>query len=270
MKPDTFTITTFWLDWLLVPVMLAGAWLTARWALADSRQASKLEAEGKSFISAWAFSIPLLIAAAAWIIAGLGTLIREDYWEMRMIFAAFVLWTLCCIFGAGLVFLGILRKSSWFGAGGILSLLGLALMSLLMFLPGLVDHSSPTNVNLIGHIWFVLLAVSVGLLLGGVILGFPYKFPRFPLGLGAFFLVGWGLSEIAFRQASFPWLVRIWKLHLGLEYLDAFPMSAGWQIVGAVKVLAGIGAALMLIPVIRHQQASEKGVLQRKSNNGIS
>jgi len=46
MRPDTFTITTFWLDWLLMPIMLAGAWLTTRWALADSRQASDLEVGG--------------------------------------------------------------------------------------------------------------------------------------------------------------------------------------------------------------------------------
>ena len=115
MRPDTFTVTTFWLDWLLVRVMLAGAWLTARWALADSMPASNLQAEGESSTPAWAFSIPLLIAAAAWVIAGLGTLIREDYWEMRVIFGAFVLWTLCCILGAGLLLLGFLRKGrgSW-------------------------------------------------------------------------------------------------------------------------------------------------------------
>jgi hypothetical protein len=246
MRPDTFTITTFWLDWLLVPVLLVGAWLTARWALADSSRASKLEAEGESRIPAWAFSIPLLIAAAAWVIAGMGTLIREDYWEMRVIFGAFVLWTLCCSLGAGLLFLGFLRQGRGFGIAGILNLIGLALMSLLMVLPGLIDHSSPANVTLVGHVWFLLLAVCVGLLMGGMLLGFPYKFPRFPLGLGVLFLVGWGLSEIAFSQASFPWLVRIWKPHLGLEYIDGFPVSAGWQILGAVKVLAGIGAVLIL------------------------
>jgi len=260
MRPDTFTITTFWLDWLLVPVMLVAAWLTARWALTDSRQASKLEAERESFIPTWAFSIPLLIAAAAWVIAGLGTLIREDYWEMRVIFGAFVLWTLCCMLGAGLLFLGFLRKGRGFGTAGILNLIGLASMSLLMVLPGLIDHSSPANVTLVGHVWFLLLAVCVGLLMGGVILGFPYKFPRFPLGLGVFFLVGWGLSEIAFSQASFPWLVRIWKLHLGLEYIDAFPVSAAWQIVGAVKVLAGIGAVLILAIASRRRGARESAV----------
>jgi hypothetical protein len=260
MKPGTFTITTFWLDWLLMPIMLAGAWLTVRWALADSRQASDLEVGEESFVPTWAYSSPLFVAAAAWVIAGFGALVKEDYWEMRVIFAAFLLWTLCCIVGAILVSLSFLRKSGEGSVAGFLNLIGLVVMSLLMVLPGLIDHSSPGNVTLVGHVWFVLLAVSVGLLTGGTLLGFPYKFPRFPLGLGVFFLIGWGLSEIAFSQASFPWLVRIWRLRLGLQYLDAFPVSVGWQIAGAVKVLVGIGAVVILIIASRRQSARVSAV----------
>jgi hypothetical protein len=253
MRPDTFTITTFWLDWLLMPLMLAGAWLTIRWALADSRLASDLQVGGDLFIPTWTFSMPLFIAAAAWVIAGLGALIKEDYWEMRVIFVAFLLWTLCCIIGATLLFLILLRKGGDLGVAGILNLIGLVLMSLLMILPGLIDHSSPTYVTLIGHVWFFLLVVSVGLLTVGVLLGFQYRFPRFPLGLGVLFLVGWGLSEIAFSQASFPWLVRIWKPRLGLAYLDAFPISFWWQIAGAVKFLVGISTVAILIIASRRR-----------------
>lgn len=255
MKPDSFTITTFWLDWLLMPIMLVGAWQTARWALTDARQAKKLEAEGEYLLPAYTYSIPLLVAAVAWLIAGMGTLIREDYWEMRVIFGAFLLWTLCCILGASLLFFLFLQKGKKLGTAGRLNLVGLLLMSLLMVLPGLIDHSSPAYVTLVGHIWFLLLAVCVALLMGAVILGFPYKFPLFPLGLGAFFLIGWGGSEIAFSQASFPWLVRIWKLHIGLEYIDVFPISRLWQFIGTVKVLAGITAAVMLLIVLRLKRA---------------
>jgi hypothetical protein len=255
MRPDTFTITTFWLDWLLMPIMLAGAWLTVRWALADSSQASDMEATGESFVPTWAFSIPLFIASAAWVIAGLGALIKEDYWEMWVIFVAFLLWTLCCLTGAILLFLIFLRKGRHLGAAGVMNLIGLALMFVLMILPGLIEHSDPAHVTLWGHIWFVLLAVSVGLLTGGMLLNFPYKFPRFPLGLGTLFFIGWGLSEVNFRQASFPWLVRIWKRNLGLEYLDAFPLSDSWQIAGAVKALIGLGAVTILIFVSRRQRA---------------
>jgi hypothetical protein len=260
MKPGTFTITTFWLDWLLMPIMLAGAWLTVRWALADSRQASDLEVGEESFVPTWAYSIPLFVAAAAWVIAGFGALVKEDYWEMRVIFVAFLLWTLCCIVGAILVFLSFLRKNGEVSATGFLNLIGLVVMSLLMVLPGLIDHSSPANVTLVGHVWFVLLAVSVGLLTGGTLLDFTYKFPQFPLGLGVLFLIGWGLSEITFSQASFPWLVRIWRLRLGLGYLDAFPISIGWQIAGAVKVLAGLCTMVILIIASRRRSARESAV----------
>jgi hypothetical protein len=164
--------------------MLAGAWLTTRWALADSRQASDLGIGEESFVPAWAFSIPLFIAAAAWVIAGFGALIKEDYWEMRVIFVAFLLWTLCCMAGATLLFISFLRKGRGLGTVGVLNLIGLALMSLLMILPGLIDHSSPANVTLIGHVWFVLLAVSVGLLTGGHTSGLSVQIPSVSLRVG--------------------------------------------------------------------------------------
>ena len=31
-KPERITITSFWLDWLLLPIMLGAGWLTLRWA----------------------------------------------------------------------------------------------------------------------------------------------------------------------------------------------------------------------------------------------
>ena len=257
MRPDTFTITTFWLDWSLMPIMLVGAWFTARWALADSKQAADLKIGGKSLLPPWAFSIPLFIAAAAWVIAGFGALIKEDYWEMRVILVAFVFWTLCCIVGAILLFWIFLRERNSLGSAGNLSLIGLVIMSFLMILPGLINHSSPAKVTIIGHVWFVLLAVSVGLLTASTLFGFPYKFPRFPIGLGVLFFIGWGLSEIAFSQASFPWLVRIWKPQLGLEYLEAFPLSGGWQIAGAVKFLVGVGTVVSLFIASRRRRGRE-------------
>ncbi len=150
-----------------------------------------------------------------------------------------------------------LRKGKDLGAVGILNQSGLALMSLLMILPGVIDHPSPTNITVIGHIWFVLLAVSVALLTAGMLLGFPYKFPRFAWGLGVLFLVGWGLSEVTFRQASFPWLVRMWRLNLGRGYLDAFLLSDGWQIAGVIKFLMGLGTIAILVIASRRRSARE-------------
>jgi hypothetical protein len=257
MRPYTFTITTFWLDWLLMPILLAGACLSISWALADSMEVSDSKSEADTFIPTWTFSIPLLIAAVAWVIAGLGALIKEDYWEMRVIFVAFLLWTLCCIVGAVLIFISLLRRGRALGVAGILSLVGLVLMSILMLLPGLIDPSSPVKVTLMGHVWFTLLVLSVGLLSASVLLGFPYKFPRFPLGLGVLFLIGWGLSEITFCQASFPWLVRIWKPYLGLAYLNAFPISVEWRNAGVLKFLVGIGAVAILVIASRRLSVGE-------------
>ena len=45
-KPDRITITTYWLDWLLLPIMLGAGWLTFRWAMADFNLASSLGAVG--------------------------------------------------------------------------------------------------------------------------------------------------------------------------------------------------------------------------------
>jgi len=49
------------------------------------RQASDPEIGGGSIVPTRAFSTPLFVAAAGWVIAGFGALIKEDYWEMRLI-----------------------------------------------------------------------------------------------------------------------------------------------------------------------------------------
>lgn len=126
-RPDTFTITTFWLDWLFFPIVLGAAWLTLRWALADTSQASNLGTWG--VMPAWVVSISLFVTAAGWVIIGLGMLIKEEYWEFRMISSGLIIWTLCCLIGAGLILLGFLRGNSGFGVAGLLDLIGLVLMS---------------------------------------------------------------------------------------------------------------------------------------------
>lgn len=244
---ESISITTFWVDWLLFPLLLMGAWLTYRWARSDSRLASRMEEGLKKPMPPWIFSVPLFIAAAAWVIAGIGTLIREDYWEMRIILGAFILWTLCCITGMILLIIIFIRRWNKFGTAGILNLVGLILMSILMILPGLIGLPSPDMTIIIGHLWSALLIIGVGLLTGAVILGFPYRFPRFSLGLGILFLIGWGFSEIALKQPSFPWMIRIWRPYLGLEYLNTFPEFQWWQIAGAFKVFAGIAITVILI-----------------------
>jgi hypothetical protein len=245
-RPETFTITTFWMDWLLQPIVLAAVWLTVRWALADASQASALGTWGA--IPAWGVSVPLLVTAAGWLIIGFGMLVKEEYWEFRFISSGLIIWALCCLMGAALILLGFLRGGSGFGVAGILNFVGLLMMSLTIVLPAWVDHSPTDKVIRFARIWFVLLTACVGCLTAGMVLGFPYNFPRFPLGIGAFFFLGLGLTEITFRKASFPWLLRLFQPRAGgREYHDDFPESAAWRIEGIVRMLVGIGAAAILV-----------------------
>lgn len=76
-RPDRITITTFWLDWLLLPIMLGAGWLTFRWALADFNLASSLGASATA-LPPWAVAVPLVLCAVGWVILGFGSLIRAD------------------------------------------------------------------------------------------------------------------------------------------------------------------------------------------------
>jgi cytochrome bd-type quinol oxidase subunit 2 len=137
-RPERITITSFWLDWLLLPIMVGAAWLTLRWALADFRLASNLSAE-QAALPVWAVSIPLVISAAGWVILGLGSLIREEYWEHRIWCCILALWSLCCLVGAVLILLSFLSGGGGSGIAGILNLVGLTLTALMLTVPALME-----------------------------------------------------------------------------------------------------------------------------------
>jgi hypothetical protein len=134
------------------------------------------------------------------------------------------------------------------GVAGVPNLVGLAAMCLVIGLPSRADHSSVDRVIRTARVWSLLLAVGAGCLVAGMYLRFSYNFPRFALSVGAFFLVGFGLVEFTWRKTSFSWLLRILKNHVGgREHHDSFPVSAAWRIEGAVKILVGTGAAIVLV-----------------------
>jgi hypothetical protein len=246
-KTKKITITTFWLDWLLFPIVLVAAWLTLQWAFSDVSQASSLGTW--SAMPIWIVSTPLLITAASWVIIGLGMLIKEEYWEFQMIRIGLIGWAVCGFVGAGLIILGY-QEADQFGLAGVLDLIGLVLISLSIIMPAWVDHSFVDKVVRSAHAWDTLLTISVGCLILGMVWGFPYSFPRFPLVIGAFFFFGLGLTEITFRKTSFPWLLRLFQFHIGgREYHDHFPESSGWRIIGLVKALVGTAIAVVLIIV---------------------
>ncbi len=92
-RPDRVTVTTFWFDWLLLPIMLGAGWLTLRWASADFDLAASPGTWGGT-LPAWVVSIPLMLCAVGWVILGFGSLIREEYWEHRIWCAILILWSL--------------------------------------------------------------------------------------------------------------------------------------------------------------------------------
>ena len=248
-KPDTFTITTFWLDWLLLPVMLILGWLTLRWALGDLRKDSKLEKEKVETLPAWIISFPLMICAASWIILGFASLIKEEYWEHRVWCIVLAIWSFYTLIGAGLILVNFLKMQLSFCTAGLLNLIGLMLLPIIICVPAFMEIPTGTKVIILSHVWTSLSVICAGCLLGGMIGGFPYNFPRFALAIGILIFVGLGGIEIDSGQSAFPWFPRIWDLQLEqAEFEASFPDPIiGWRIIGLIKLLVGIGVGVLLI-----------------------
>lgn len=248
-KPERITITTFWLDWLLLPVMLGAGWLTFRWGLADFGLASTVGVDGPA-LPPWAVFSPLAVSAAGWVILGLGSLIREEYYEHRVWCAVLIVWSASCLIGTGLIGSSFLLGESGFGIAGISNLIGLTLTALMLCLPALMEVPSGGGASRFSRVWTLLLAICVACLITGMLLGFPYNFPRFPLGIGAFAFFGLGLMEISTGKPAFPWLPRLWDMKMDQEvFLAGLPKSKVWRVEGMIKLLIGLGTAGLLIAV---------------------
>lgn len=248
-RPDTFTITTFWIDWLFLLPLLGLGLLTFLWGLADLNQATQLIPEGAIIIT-WAIAFPLFASAVGCVIIGLGMLIKEEYWEFRALCTGLVLWALSCCIGAILIFVGFFQGDT--GLAAILNFVGIVIVAIIIIYPALTNPSSPSKVLFYGRIWSVLLIFGVGALTVGLLIGgFPYYFPRLPLAIGALHALGIGLYEVAFRKSGFSLLPRLWKPDLGQEFRglfdESFNESNAWRIEGLVKVLTGISGLVILI-----------------------
>jgi len=248
-QPGTLTITTFWLDWLLLPIMLLLGWLTLRWALGDLRKAAKLKKEKVESLPASTISFPLMICAASWVFLGFASLIKEEYWEHRVWCIVLAIWSFCTLIGAGLILINFLKRQFSFGTTGLLNLIGLTLLPMIICVPAFMEIPAGTDITIFSHVWTVLLVICVGCLLGGMIGGFPYNYPRFALAIGILAFIGLGGIEIDSGQSGFPWFPRIWDLQLEQAEFEArLPDPAiGWRIIGSIKFLLGIGCGLLLI-----------------------
>ena len=241
-KTRSFTITSFWMDWFLLPLMFGAAWLTYRWSLADLKLASLLEGT----IPPCILALPLYISAIGFVIAGLGSLIKEEYWEFKAWRTALTLWGIASLVGAGAI-IAIDLKGGGFLLADVLNIVGLILMSLILILPAFIRISSPTLNEDFSRGWSILLAASVACLLWGVYLGFPYSFPRFSLALGAIIFVAMGVVELSWAKPAFCWLPRLWQGYgEQTEFVNSLPQAPIWRFEGMIKLIVGIGAVLIL------------------------
>ena len=247
-KPETVTLTTFWLDWLLLPLMLALSWVTFRWALADYRLASS-SPPVEMPLPPWVVAAPLAACALGWAILGFGSLIRQEYYEHRIWVAILVVWSLSCLIGVVLIGWSYLQAPRGGpGLPGALSLIGLLLTALMLSLPALMDVPLGSRAARFSRQWTVLLAISLACTTAGVRLGFPYNFARLPFAIAVLFFFGLGALEAASSTPTFPWLARLYDLDLEQEvFLAGLPKSSVWRIEGVVKLLVGIGATAMFI-----------------------
>lgn len=246
----TFTITTFWLDWLLVPFVIIGAYFILKWAKKDFRH----KRDSSDIFPSLFYSFPLIFIAIGWLITGFAMLIKEDYWEMKVFSFVFLMWTIGCIIGTLLLIPKIFRKTRG-GNKPLFEIGSIGLLSLLMLTPLIIPDNLFAIIDYFSHIWFLFLILSTLLSLKVMLIRSPYMFSRFPFVLGNFFLIGWGISEITFQQNSFPWLIRIWKPELNLEYLDNFPHSQVWIIFGTLKLL--ISLAILITYIIKKKKLSK-------------
>jgi hypothetical protein len=260
MRPDTFTITTFWADWAMMPLMLGAAWLTLRWGLADWRRAAQGETR-RGILPGWAVSLPLAISALGFVLLGLSVLVKEPYWEHRGLWAGQMLLTVGSLVGVVLVLLGFRREGSGFSSADVLSAGGLLLMSVMLVLPALFVNSPPGQYTLGASLWLGLLVACAGCLTAGMLLGFPYNFARFPLAIAAIYAFGIGMTEVGFRTTGFPHLIYVWDFRLGLDYVQASPESTAWQIHGLVKMLLGVGVVVTAIIASRRRVAARESTV---------
>lgn len=245
-KPEKITITSFWLDWLLLPITLGASWLTYHWALADFRLASNPDMPAS--LPPWAVALPLAVCAVSWVFVGLGSLVREEYYEHRVWVAVLIAWSFSSLIGAGLIGFSFLRGDFTFGLAGALDLIGLVLMAVMLTLPAFMKVPLGISAIRFSRQWTVLLTASAGCLMAGLLLGFPYNFPRFSLGIGAFSFFGLGALEIGISSPAIPWLPRLYDFEMEQETFNAgLPKSTVWRIEGLIKAVVGIGTAIMLI-----------------------
>ncbi len=236
-KPESITITTFWLDWLLLPITFALGIYTFKWAVRDFRKA-KREKRKLPFLS----SFPLIIAGLSWLMLGPASLIRDEYYEHRVWCLGIAIWALSCLIGGILALISHKKTKSNIFAG-----LGLLLLSFILLYPATIDVPLGDNAVVFSHIWTVLMLICTFLLVKSELLKFRYLYVRLGIAIILLFLFASAALEIPGSQPMGPWFARLWDFKLSQdEFNSLLPISVIWQIDGVVKLVIGTGCCFLL------------------------
>ena len=247
-KHPPITITTFWVDWLLLPIMIAFGFITLRWSLADYRL-TRYE-YGKSILFSLSLAIPLAINALAWVITGLASLIKEEYYELRVWRIVLFLWTMCSLLGGLLTSIMYMTNDTFSHFNSIAITLGLILVAFIIGFPAFLKIPTGKKADEFSFIWTILIFISTVLLLYGVLQDFPYNFPKLMLAVCFLFFFASGSLEFASKKPIFPWFPRVWKKEeFGKieEFEKSLPISNLWRIVGFIKIIISIFLIIVFI-----------------------
>lgn len=247
-KPDKVSITTYWLDWILLPFMLGLAYLFCRWAVLDYNLASNTLNLGKIF--SLIATIPLFIIAVTFFIVAFASLIKEEYYELRIWRAVLFIWTVYSFF-AGTITLWIyfiVKDINLFKA--IFVTLGFLIIAFVIGFPALIKMLKGRKINIFSHLWTILIFLS-SLFLGiGVYAGFPFMYVKFGLGFSLLFFFASGCIEAVSKQPVFPWFPRVWKVEeFGKmeEFIGSLPKRFIWRIIGIIKLLVSVVILIIII-----------------------
>jgi len=128
-------------------------------------------------------------------------------------------------------------------------MIGLVTMTGLLLLPAFYVNAASESYNLGYAVWFGLLIIAIGFLIAGRLIGYPFIFPQFALGLCSVYTFGLRLMEICFRRISFNSLLYIWGFSLGLDMVTQQPEAASAPVLGVMKMLLSIAIGVILFVV---------------------
>jgi len=246
-KPDHVTITTFWLDWVLLPVTFVVGVVTMRWAFRDYNVAKKLLSKEKS-IPPFLYSLPLIITSLAWFIVGPASLIKDEYYEHRIWCGVLALWACACLIGAIVATVNMLMFPKKHVFSAATHTVGLLLVGFSLMFPALIDVPLGHDAVIFSVVWNIIMITCGICFVVGEFKGYPYLFPRIGLAIVLLFFFSAAALEIPISQPVAPWFARLWDFQMSQGTFESgLPTSIWWRIDGLINLVIGSGIVFWLV-----------------------